>query len=178
MTFWNNTKRKYLILGVIVLVCSTLVATFAYRTATSAKVSPTAVTIVKTPTTGITPTMQPTYPPTPTPTPLPLGPILGVESNLSTNYPNIPWVRFGYSTCIANKLTGDALRTAIANEHSQGVNVLITTCQTRGASLYNTKTLQDIAISGANAVQCGNEQMKYDPGNTSLCFASGFCQVL
>ena len=101
---------------------------------------------------------------------------MGVESNLSTNYPNIPWVRFGYSTCIANKLTGDALRTAIANEHSQGVNVLITTCQSRGASLYDTKTLQDIAISGANAVQCGNEQMKYDPGNTSYVSPADFAR--
>ena len=38
MILWNNGKRKYLIIGVIVLVCSTLVATFAYRSATTAKV--------------------------------------------------------------------------------------------------------------------------------------------
>lgn len=165
-----------MILVIIVLVCSTLVATFAYRTATTAKVSTTTVRTVKTPTTGITPTMQPTYPPTPTPTPLPLGPILGVESNLATTYPDIPWVRFGYSTCYANNLTGIALNTAIANEHSQGVNVLITTCQSRGASLYDTKTLQDVANSGANAVQCGNEQMKYDPGNTNYVSPADFAR--
>ena len=166
MTFWNNRNRKYLIIAVIVLVCSTLVAAFAYRSATSAKISPTAVTIVKTPTTVLTPTQQPTYPPTPTPTPLPLGPVLGIESNLATTYSGVPWVRFGYYTCGNNKLSGETLRTAIANEHSQGVSVLITTCQTKGASLYDTKALQDVAVSGANAVQCGNEQMKYDPGNT------------
>jgi hypothetical protein len=176
MTLWNSGMRKYLIIAVIVLVCSTLVAAFAYRTATTAKVIPTATTIVKIPSIGITPTTQPTYPPTPTPTPLDLRSVLGVESNLSTTYSGIPWVRFGYPTCGVSKINGEALRTAIANEHSQGVSVLITTCQTKGASLYDTKALQDIAISGANAVQCGNEQMKYDPGNTSYVPPADFAR--
>jgi len=178
MNLWNHGKRKYLIITVIVLVCSTLVATFAYRTATTAKVLPTTTTIAKTPTIGITSTIQPTYPPTstPTPTPLPLGSVQGIESNLLTTFSGIPWVRFGYPTCGVNKLVGDALRTAIANEHSQGVSVLIATCQTKGASLYDTKTLQDVAVSGANAVQCGNEQMKYDPGNTSYVPPADFAR--
>src|SRR5205085_949786 len=107
---------------------------------------------------------------------LPLGPVLGVESNLTTTYKDIPWIRFGYPTCGANTLSGNALKTAIANEHSQGVNVLLTTCQTKGASLFNTKTLQDVADSGANAVQCGNEQMKYDPGNTSYVASTDFAR--
>jgi hypothetical protein len=176
MTFWNNRNRKYLIIAVIVLVCSTLVAAFAYRTATTAKVTPTATKIVKAPTIGITPTTQPTYLPTPTPTPLPLGPVLGIESNLATTYSGIPWVRYGYPTCGVNKRSGNALITAIANEHSQGVRVLITTCQSNGASLYNTKTLHDIANSGANAVQCGNEEMKYDPGNTTYVPPADFAR--
>jgi len=176
MTFWNNRIRKYLIIAIIVLVCSTLVTIFAYRTATTAKVTPPATKIVKTPTIGITPTTQPTYLPIPTPTPLPLGPVLGIESNLTTIYSGIPWVRYGYHTCGVNKLSGNALITAIASEHSQGVKVLITTCQTNGASLYNTKTLQDIADSGADAVQCGNEQMKYDPGNTSYVPPADFAR--
>src|SRR5690349_11157014 len=101
MTLWNNGKRKYLIIAVIVLLFSTLVATFAYRTATTSKVIPTATTIAKIPTIGITPTAQPTILPTPipTPTPPPLGPVLGIESNLATAYSGIPWVRFGYPTC-------------------------------------------------------------------------------
>ena len=167
MTLWNNAKGKFLIIAIVVLVCSTLVAVVAYRAAT---VKPTATTPKKTPTIGITPTTQPTILPTPTltptPTPLPLGPILGIESNLTNSYAGIPWTRFGYRTCGVNTLSGDALKTAIADEHRQGVRVLVTTCQTRGASLYDTKTLQDVADSGANAVQCGNEEMKYDPGNT------------
>src|SRR5947209_236031 len=176
MISWNNRKRKYLIIGVIMLICSTLVATFAYRTATTAKILPTATTVAKTPTIGITPTTIPTYPPTPTPTPVPLGPVLGVESNLTTTFQGIPWVRFGYPTCGVNRLSGIALKTAIANEHSQGVSVLITTCQTKGTSLYDTKILQDVADSGANAVQCGNEQMKYDPGNTSYVPPANFAK--
>jgi hypothetical protein len=176
MAFWNNGKRKYILISVIVLVlvCSTLVAIFAYRAATTTKVTPIATKIIKTPT--ITPIIQPFYPPIRTPTSLPSGPVLGVESNLVTAYPGIPWVRFGYSTCGANRLSGDALKTAIANKHSQGVKVLVTTCQTEGASLFNTKTLQDVADSGADAVQCGNEQMKYDPGNTSYIPPADFAR--
>ena len=173
MTLWNNAKGKFLIIAIVVLMCSTLVAVFAYRAAT---VKPTATTPKKTPTIGITPTPQPTIlpTPTPTPTPLPLGPILGIESNLTTTYAGIPWVRFGYRTCGVNTLSGNALKTAIADEHSQGVRVLVTTCQTQGASLYDTKILQDVADSGANAVQCGNEEMKYDPGNTSYVPPANF----
>ncbi|HXX77134.1 MAG TPA: hypothetical protein VEI53_01470 [Ktedonobacteraceae bacterium] len=176
MNLWNHGKRKYLIIGVIVLLFSTVVAAFAYRTATTAKVNPTATTIVKIPTIAMTPTPLPTFPPTPTPTPLHLGPVLGVESNLATTYSGIPWVRFGYHTCGVNTLSGDALKTAIANEHSQGVGVLITTCQANGTSLYDTKTLQDVANSGADAVQCGNEQMKYDPGNTTYVSPTDFAR--
>ena len=50
MTFWNNRNRKYLIIAVIVLLCSSLVGAFAYRTATTAKVTPTATKVVKAPT--------------------------------------------------------------------------------------------------------------------------------
>ena len=172
MFSWNNGKRKYLIIGILVLICSTIVATFAYRTATTAKTLPTATSIIKI----HTPVTQPIYPPIRTPTSLPSGPVLGVESNLETTYQGIPWVRFGYPTCGVNRLSGNTLDTAIANEHSQGVSVLVTTCQTKGASLYDTKILQDIADSGANAVQCGNEQMKYDPGNTSYVPPADFAR--
>ena len=47
MVLWKNGKRKYLIIGVIVLICSTLIATFAYHTATTAKVTQTTPTILK-----------------------------------------------------------------------------------------------------------------------------------
>ena len=47
---WIKLKRRFLIIAVAVLVCSTLIATFAYRTATTAFVKPlpTATKAVKT----------------------------------------------------------------------------------------------------------------------------------
>ncbi len=176
MTLWNNRKRKYLIIAVIVLVCSTLIAAFAYRTATTTKVNPTATTIVKIPTIGITPTTQPTIPPTPTPTPLPLGPILGIESNLTTTYSGIPWVRFGYRSCGVNTSGGDALKATIEAEHIKGIRVLVTTCQLNGSALYSANPLNDIAQSRADAVQCGNEEMKYDPGFTTYIPPANFAR--
>jgi len=173
MTFWNNAKSKFLIIAVVVLICSAVVGAFAYHTATTP-----AATTTRTPITtssmAITPTTQPTTPPTPTP--LPLGPILGIEGNLATTYPGIPWVRFGYRTCGVSKLSGDALRTAIQAMHDQGIRVLLATCQSNRPSMYNTNTLNDIAASGADAVQCGNEQMKYDPGNTTYVPPANFAR--
>ncbi len=175
MNFWNSGKRKYLIVAVILLVSSILIAIFAYRTATVANISPTATPATKAPVPK-TPVTEPISPPERTPVSLPAGPVLGVESNLSTAYSGIHWVRFGYRTCVANKLYGDSLKTAIAYEHSVGVRVLVTTCQTAGPSLYNIKTLQDVADSGADAVQCGNEEMKYDPGNTTYVPPADFAK--
>src|SRR5260370_32673435 len=105
MTLWNNAKGKFLIIAIVVLVCSTLVVAFAYRTATTAHLAPTATTTVKTPSVGITPTTQPTTLPTPTQTPLPLGPVLDIESSLTTTYSNIPCVLFGYPTSGVSKLS-------------------------------------------------------------------------
>jgi len=176
MTLWNNGKGKFLIIVVVVLVCSTLVAAFAYRVATTGRVTPTATPTVKPLSVGRTPTTQPTTLPTPTPTPLPLGPIRGIESNLTTIYANIPWVRYGYRGCSANKSGGNALRVAIEAEHSKGIRVLITTCQLKGSALYNTGPLNDIAQSRADAVQCGNEEMKYDPGFTTYVPPANFAR--
>lgn len=166
---WIKPKSKFLIIAVIVLVCSTLVAAFAYRTATTAKVKPTpaATKIVKAPAITPSPDITPTIAPTPTPVPIPLGSILGVESNLLTKYTDIPWVRYGYPTCGSNGLIGDGLKTWITIRHTEGVHILVTTCQVNGSALFDTKIFQAIVESGADAVQCGNEQIKYDPGNTS-----------
>ncbi len=166
---WNNPKGNLLIIAPIVLVCSTLIASLAYHVATAANVkpSPAPTSIARTPLSTPTLAITPTIPPTPTPTPIPSGSILGVESNLLTKYTDIPWVRYGYPTCGVNTLSGDALKTWITIRHSEGVHILITTCQVNNASLFDPKPFQAIVESGADAVQCGNEQMKYDPGITS-----------
>jgi len=100
--------------------------------------------------------------PATTPSRLPTTSILGVQGDASTitSFPGIPWVRLGYSTCISNNLNGQVLKDTINSYHSQGMHVLLTYCQTSGNSLFDTKLLDDAAQGGADAVQCGNEQMK------------------
>jgi len=179
MTLWKNWKGKLLIVALVVLVCSTLVVAFAYHIATTAHVTPTATPIVKKPTVGITPTTLPTTPPTPTPTPtpkpLPLGPILGIQSDLTSTYANIPWVRASHD-CSSKKSNLDALRSAIAVLHSKGVRVLMIPCQLTGSALLNPTPITDVAQSGADALQCGNEEMKYDPGLTTYIAPADFAR--
>ncbi len=89
--------------------------------------------------------------------------ILGVQSDPQTNFPGIGWVRLGYPSCGWGNLRGSVLRSTVAHYHTQGIRVLLTVCQ--GAdnnSLYDPAPLQDAAQGGADAVQCGNEEMKQD----------------
>jgi hypothetical protein len=118
-----------------------------------------------------TPTPSPTPSPSPTPTPIPLPPVVknpgdvkGIEGSPGTNYTGISWVRLGYPTCGWGKLTGANLRNAVDNYHKQNIRVLLTVCQGPNDSrLIDPKRLADAAQGRADAVQCGNEEMKYDP---------------
>jgi hypothetical protein len=50
-------------------------------------------------------------------------------------------------------------------------------CQSSNTSiLFDPHPLQDVAMSGADAVQCGNEQMKYDPGQTTYISPENFAR--
>ncbi|MGH2495015.1 MAG: hypothetical protein ACRDIV_09965 [Ktedonobacteraceae bacterium] len=99
--------------------------------------------------------------PPPSPVAFHSGSVLGISGNAPTtsSYPGIPWVRLGYTTCGSN-LSGQVLKDTIGIYHSQGMRVLLTYCQTSGDSLFATNPLNDVAQAGADAVQCGNEQMK------------------
>jgi len=90
------------------------------------------------------------------------GTVLGIQGDATTinAYPGIPWVRLGYPTCVASDLSGQVLKDTIKSYHAQGMHVLLTYCQVSGDSLFDTNRLNDVAQSGADAVQCGNEQMK------------------
>jgi len=90
------------------------------------------------------------------------GTVLGIQGEASTlnSYPGIPWVRLSYPTCVASDLNGQVLKDAISTYHTQGMRVLLTYCQTNGASLFDMNGFIDVAQAGADAVQCGNEQMK------------------
>jgi hypothetical protein len=87
---------------------------------------------------------------------------LGIQGDATTlnSYPGIPWVRLSYPTCVASDLSGQVLKDTISTYHTQGMGVLLTYCQTNGASLFDMSGLNDVAQAGADAVQCGNEQMK------------------
>jgi hypothetical protein len=91
--------------------------------------------------------------------------ILGIvgDSSTITSFPGIPWVRVGYPTCGSGNLTGQTLKNVIASYHNQGKHVLLTFCQPSASDLFDTQKLNDAAQGGADAVQCGNEQMKQSP---------------
>jgi hypothetical protein len=178
----NRPKRRFLILSAVVLVASLLVAAFAYRIATglsqaSPAPTPTHVaqvpspTLIPTPTFGMTPTPTPTVSPTANP-----AKILGIDSIPPHMVPGLSWVRMSYPTCGAGP-TGTTLKNTIQSLHAQSIHVLLVTCQSPNLSrLLNIKPLEDVAQSGADAVQCGNEQMKYDPPLTAYVPPDAFAK--
>ncbi len=91
--------------------------------------------------------------------------VMGVALNGTTPLPGISWVKLGYPTCGKGNQSGAALRNTIAHLHNQGISVLLIYCQPVPAQLFNTSWLNDAAQARANAVQCGNEQMKYGKYN-------------
>jgi hypothetical protein len=92
------------------------------------------------------------------------GDVRGVEGNPGTSYPGISWIRLGYPSCGWGDLRGTKLIKAIENYHKQGIRVLLTVCQApNDARLFDSRPLKDAAQGKADAVQCGNEQMKQDP---------------
>ena len=105
------------------------------------------------------------------------GTVLGIQGDANTvnSYPGIPWVRLSYPTCIASDLSGKVLKDTISSYHAQGMGVMLTYCQTNGASLFDLNGLNDVAQAGADAVQCGNEQMKQS-GTTSYVAPENFAR--
>jgi hypothetical protein len=92
---------------------------------------------------------------------------LGVAVNIPSHLAGMPWVRLGYPSCDLGNLSGATLKNTIQSYHNQGMRVLLIICQPRPSQLFNTAILNDAAQGGADAVQCGNEEMKYDPTFTN-----------
>ncbi len=93
-------------------------------------------------------------------------PILGIQGDGVTPYPGIPWLRLAYPTCGNSNLSGQTLQNTVKNYHRQGIHILLTVCQPTLSKLLDPTYLADAAQGGADAVQCGNEQMKNDPPYT------------
>jgi hypothetical protein len=157
-------QRRTMLLLTVVLLGSVLLASCGSQgTATKAKKT-SLVVATHTPKPTPTPTLDPKPTPDPTPTYPPVvspGATLGIVADTQHPFTGIPWVRLGYGTCFGNVMKGQLLQTTIAKFHSQGVRVMLSLCQwATDKRLYNTNILNDAAQGGADAVQCGNEQMK------------------
>ncbi|HYT36347.1 MAG TPA: hypothetical protein VEL49_04135 [Ktedonobacteraceae bacterium] len=155
-------RRTMLLLTFVLLASVVLASCGSQNTATTTKKRPAAATHT------LKPTPTPTQDPKPTPDPTPTYPpvvspasTLGIVADTQHPFAGIPWVRLGYGTCFGNVMKGNLLKTTIAKFHSQGVRVMLSLCQwATDTRLYNTNILNDAAQGGADAVQCGNEQMK------------------
>jgi hypothetical protein len=92
--------------------------------------------------------------------------ILGIQSDAQTAYLSISWLRLSYSTCGNSNLSGQGLRDTVRNYHRQGIRVLLTVCQPDLSVILDPTYLNDAAQGRADAIECGNEQMKNDPPYT------------
>jgi len=158
MRLLQTLKKPSFITFIVALAVSILLSMFVYQTVTLGQ--PLASTT--------TPTAQlPTPTPVATPILLPVespARVLGVQADANTPFPGINWVRLGYPTCGWGNLYGDVLKSTIQDYHSRGIRVLLTVCQgPNDDRLYNMQPLTDAAQGLADAVQCGNEEMKQDP---------------
>lgn len=147
-------KSKFLIILAAMLVGSMLLAACQSQSGGNAQQ-----------TAAVTPQQTATVTPsgaTPSPSGFLPQTILGTSGGIFTSptYPRIPWVRLSYPTCLKSNLSGQVLKDTITLYHTQGIHVMLTYCQTSGDSLFDTNRLNDAAQGGADAVQCGNEQIK------------------
>jgi len=142
----KRLKSRYLILLGVALIGSILLVTCTYEVTSQGQKSQ--ATQTATPSSHLPPEM-----------------ILGVGGgvDLNTSYPGIPWVRLSYPTCGLGNLSGQALKDTIQSFHNMNIHVMLTLCQVRGESLFDMTRLNDVAQAKADAVQCGNEQMKNSP---------------
>src|SRR6266567_2587761 len=156
----NRSPRKALLLGVTALLASLIVITTTYYTATQL---PTTTASSGSGSVQLTP-----HPPSPTGTPPYIvqnpnpATVLGVDSDPGTYYSGIHWVRLGYPSCGWGDLSGTHLKTTLQNYHNLGLHVLLIICQASGPRLFAQQQFTDVAQSNADAVQCGNEEMKHN----------------
>ncbi len=159
---FKHIKAGFLLLFLVVLLGSFVLAGVAYRLvitthqAASAAAQPVPTIPASTPAAVGTASGTPAYPP-----PVASTFVRGITADPSQPFNGIPWVRISYRTCGDAPVHGSALRAEINQYHSQGVRVMLTLCQTSDAQrLYAMSTIDDATQAGADAVECGNEQMK------------------
>jgi hypothetical protein len=162
----NDLQKKLLIVLTFVTIACILLAVSGYELIPLLLGSGTASNDSSAAASRVTPTV----PPTPSPTPLPYLPVdpkavLGIDDGSPSLYPGIGWTRLSYRTC-GTKLSGHSLDKLVLKYRSQGVRVLLLVCQRPGLQLLDVNRFSDAAHSGADAIACGNEEMKHNTYST------------
>jgi hypothetical protein len=165
----NNAQKKFLIALTTVVIASILLAVLAYQL-TLVTLAQTRADQAHRGSQGLQATSTAVAASSSTPSPLSTsslnpGSVLGIDSGPPSLYPGIPWTRVNYTTCGAPQMTGSTLKSTIQVDHLQGVHVLLLLCQQPG-NLLNMQVITDVASAGADAVECGNEQMKHNTYST------------
>ena len=164
-----NRRLISIIISVLILVVVIVFGVFQFVIPHASQAAVAHVTPTLNPTATLRPTPTATLPPTATPIPIVTLPtvspsqIRGVDDSSNTKYSGISWRRIAYPTCGWGDLRGKVLFDTIQSYHKQGIRVLLTMCQGPNNNVYNPKQLADAAQGRPDAVQCGNEEMKYDP---------------
>ncbi|MBV9688501.1 MAG: hypothetical protein JO202_02205, partial [Ktedonobacteraceae bacterium] len=98
--------------------------------------------------------------------------IHGIQGSPGELYAGIFWRRIAYPTCGWGTLKGQALRNTIENYHAHGIRVLLTVCQPSNSApdRFSSAPLMDAASGAADAVQCGNEEMKNNDPSVSFLY--------
>ena len=161
----NNAQKKFLIALTTVVIASTLLAVLAYQL-TLVTLAQTRADQAHRGSQGLqgTSTVIPASSSTPSPlstSALNPGSVLGIDSGPPSLYPGISWSRVNYITCGTPQMAGSSLKSTIQLDHLQGVHALLLLCQQPG-NLLNMQVINDVASAGADAVECGNEQMKHN----------------
>jgi hypothetical protein len=157
----NNLQKRFLIVLAVVTIVSILLAVFVYEIPLLRSNPATSqVHFVPTPRvpTVAPPTPSPTLPPAPVLNP---SSVLGIDSGPLSEYPGITWTRISYKTC-GGDYTGNKLKSLVQNYQSHGDHVLLLLCQRPGKHLLDLPPINDVAQAGADAVACGNEEMKHN----------------
>jgi hypothetical protein len=165
----NNAQKKFLIALTTVVIASILLAVLAYQL-TLVTLAQTRADQAHRGSQGLQATSTAVAASSSTPSPLSTsslnpGSVLGIDSGPPSLYPGISWTRVNYTTCGAPQMTGSTLKSTIQVDHLQGVHVLLLLCQQPG-NLLNMQVITDVASAGADAVECGNEQMKHNTYST------------
>jgi len=162
----NNLQKKLLMVLSIALVTSIVLVLVSYQVFPLASIQATGTDEIHKVTAAVTPSITPT--PTPPPvTVLNPSSVLGIDSGPLSAYPGISWTRISYKTC-GGRNYGTRLKNTIQLNHNQGGHVLVLLCQHPGQHLLNMLWFNDVAQAGADAVACGNEEMKHNTYPTYL----------